>query len=59
VSLKAMEEKLPAGKFIRVHKSFIVAIDKVTIIKRDFVCIGDQEVPIGDSYKENLSRLTK
>jgi DNA-binding LytR/AlgR family response regulator len=59
MSLKAMEEKLPASKFIRVHKSFIVAMDKVTIIKRDFVCIGDQEIPISDFYKENLSRLTK
>jgi DNA-binding LytR/AlgR family response regulator len=59
MSLKAMEEKLPAGKFIRVHKSFIVALDKVTIIKRDFVCIGDQEIPVSDFYKENLSRLGK
>jgi DNA-binding LytR/AlgR family response regulator len=59
MSLKAMEEKLPAGKFIRVHKSFIVAVDKVTIIKRDFVCIGNQEVPVSEFYKENLSRLTK
>jgi len=59
ISLKAMEEKLSAGKFIRVHKSFIVAMDKVTIIKRDFVCIGSQEVPVSDFYKENLSRLTK
>lgn len=59
MSLKAMEEKLPAGKFIRVHKSFIVAMDRVTIIKRDFVCIGSQEVPVSDFYKENLSRLTK
>jgi DNA-binding LytR/AlgR family response regulator len=59
MSLKAMEEKLPAGKFVRVHKSFIVGIDKVTIIKRDFVCIGDKEIPVSDFYKENLSRLTK
>ncbi len=59
MSLKAMEEKLPAGKFIRVHKSFIVAMDKVTVIKRDFICIGNQEVPVSDFYKENLSRLTK
>jgi DNA-binding LytR/AlgR family response regulator len=59
MSLKAMEEKLPAGKFIRVHKSFIVAMDKVTVIKRDFVCIGNQEVPVSEFYKENLSRLTK
>jgi DNA-binding LytR/AlgR family response regulator len=59
MSLKAMEEKLPAAKFIRVHKSFIIGIDKVTIIKRDLVCIGDQEIPVSDFYKENLSRHYK
>lgn len=59
MSLKAMEEKLPAGKFIRIHKSFIVAIDKVTVIKRNFVCIGNHEVPTSEFYKENLSRLTQ
>jgi DNA-binding LytR/AlgR family response regulator len=58
MSLKAMEEKLPGNKFIRIHKSFIIAADKITVIKRDFACIGNQEVPISDFYKENLSRLT-
>jgi DNA-binding LytR/AlgR family response regulator len=58
MSLKAMEEKLPADKFIRVHKSFIIATDKVTVIKRDFACIDNHEIPVSDFYKENLSRLT-
>ena len=37
ISLKAMEEKLPADKFIRIHKSYIVAADKITVIKRDLI----------------------
>lgn len=57
MSLKAMEEKLPAGEFTRVHKSFIIAADKITVIKRDFACIGNQEIPVSDFYKDNLLRL--
>ena len=58
MSLKAMEEKLPNDKFIRIHKSYIIAVNKITIIKRDIVCIGKDEVPVSDFYKENLSRIT-
>lgn len=57
MSMKAMEEKLPAGKFIRVHKSFIIAADKVTIIKRDTVCIGSHSIPLSNFYKANISGL--
>ena len=53
-----MEEKLPAGKFIRVHKSYIVAADKITVIKRDLVYLGNNEIPVSDFYKENLSKIT-
>lgn len=58
MSLKAMEEKLPAEKFIRIHKSYIIAIDKIAIIKRDLVCIANQEIPVSDFYKEKLSKIT-
>ncbi len=44
MSLKGMEEKLPAGKFIRVHKSYIVATDKITVIKRDLLYVGNNEI---------------
>ena len=58
MSLKGMEEKLPTGKFIRVHKSYIVAADKITVIKRDLVYIANNEIPVSDFYKENLSKIT-
>jgi DNA-binding LytR/AlgR family response regulator len=57
MSLKAMEEKLPSEQFIRTHKSYIVAIPKVTSIKRDFVHIGEQEIPVSESYKESIARI--
>jgi DNA-binding LytR/AlgR family response regulator len=58
MTLKAMEEKLPADKFCRIHKSYIVNVDKISVIKRDLVIIGNHEIPVSDFYKENLSRIT-
>ncbi|AKD54844.1 hypothetical protein SD10_07915 [Spirosoma radiotolerans] len=52
-----MGEKLPASAFMRTHKSFPVAVRKITAIKRDLVCIGDKEIPVGNFYKENITRI--
>jgi DNA-binding LytR/AlgR family response regulator len=57
MSLKTMEEKLPVSKFARIHKSYIVSADKITIIKRDLINVGDLELPVSDFYKENLMRI--
>lgn len=57
MSMKAIEEKLPAAGFVRAHKSFLVAVRKITAIKRDMVCIGNVEIPIGETYKANISRI--
>jgi DNA-binding LytR/AlgR family response regulator len=57
MNLKAIEENLPSHAFKRVHKSFIVNIVKITSIKRNFVYIGEKEIPIGDVYKENVNEI--
>jgi len=57
MTMKAMEEKLPASAFIRTHKSYLVAVQKITTIKRDLVCIGDIEIPVSEFYKENVNKL--
>jgi DNA-binding LytR/AlgR family response regulator len=59
MSLKAMEEKLPDRDFVRTHKSFIIAISKITSVKRDFVCINEKEIPIGESFKDSLKKITR
>jgi DNA-binding LytR/AlgR family response regulator len=59
MSLKSIEAKLPAGAFIRTHKSFLVPISKITTIKRDFVCIGKTEIPVSETFKENVSKILK
>ena len=59
MSLKSIEAKLPAGAFIRTHKSFLVPIAKITTIKRDFVCIGDTEIPVSETFRENINKVLK
>ncbi|SEV87584.1 two component transcriptional regulator, LytTR family [Chitinophaga sp. YR573] len=57
MTIKAMEEKLPPPAFIRTHKSFLVAARKITAVKRDLIMIGDQEIPVSEFYKENVTRM--
>ena len=59
VSIKSIEEKLPSKLFARIHKSFIISVEKVKSIKRDFVCIGEKDIPIGEVYKENVDKILR
>lgn len=54
ISMKALEEKLPANQFIRVHRSFIVQKSKIKIIDRGRIVFGKEYIPISESYKQNL-----
>ena len=54
-SLKALEEKLPSKKFMRVHRSFIVSLDKINSITRNALQIGKINITVGDQYKEAFS----
>lgn len=53
-SLKSMEEKLPADRFMRVHRSYIVQKSKMKIIDRGRIVFDKKYVPISDSYKADL-----
>lgn len=54
MSLKSLEEQLPEQKFVRVHRSFIVHMDKINVIERNRIVFGKTYIPISDSYKEQL-----
>lgn len=51
MSLKVMEDLLPASQFMRVHRSYIVRKDKIRIIDRGRIVFGKAYIPISDSYK--------
>jgi DNA-binding LytR/AlgR family response regulator len=55
-TLKSIEEKLPSSKFIRVHRSYIVAINKIDYIQEGTISIGKTTIPVADTHKSNLSK---
>lgn len=57
MSMKGLEETLPSTKFIRIHRSFIIQKNKIDSISKNRVKIGDNELPIGDSYKQEFNKI--
>jgi DNA-binding LytR/AlgR family response regulator len=57
-TMKAISEKMPADKFVRIHRSFIVNIGKIKLIEDNSVVVkhegGSKVIPIGKSYKDKL-----
>ena len=51
-SLKNMAEKLPSESFVRVHKSYIVSLNKINSIIRNRIIIGEKWIPIGENFKQ-------
>ncbi len=55
-TLKSIEEKLPASKFIRVHRSYIIAISKIDFIQEGVISIGKNTIPVADTYRASLNK---
>jgi len=55
--LASLEQMLPPKEFLRIHKSFIVAINKIESFNADSVDIARHEIPIGRSYKVNVNKI--
>lgn len=54
MSMKSLEETLPANRFVRVHRSYIVHKNKISSIKKKRILIGEKQIPIGDTYRQNF-----
>ena len=60
ITTSEFEKCLPEKNFMRIHKSYIVALDKIEATDKDFVVIKNEKLPIGITYKRELSdRLKK
>lgn len=58
MSFKEMQAKLPENTFVRVHRSFVVNVNKISSIQKNRIIIKDERIPIGESYKSMVySRL--
>ena len=54
-----LEIKLPSRNFVRVHKSFIIAMDKIESVERDQILINGERIPVGITYRRELSERLK
>jgi len=57
LSFKKLESLLPPDKFVRIHKSYLIAIDKIESIERNRVKIAGERLPIGNSYRRAFNQL--
>ncbi|MGZ3751186.1 MAG: LytR/AlgR family response regulator transcription factor [Mucilaginibacter sp.] len=56
-NMKKMEDALPERHFIRVHKSYIVSINKIDSIERSRIFIGEKVIPVGDTYRDEFFKI--
>lgn len=57
MTMKAMEERLPSDRFLRVHRSFIVQTSMIKVIEHNRIVFGKTYIPISDTYKAALGQL--
>ncbi len=57
LSFKKLEQSLTYPQFVRIHKSYLVAIDKITSIERNRVTIGSEILPVGESYRRQFFQV--
>jgi DNA-binding LytR/AlgR family response regulator len=58
-TMKNMIEILPRQQFVRIHKSFIVNINRIDAVERNRVLFGEERIPVGDGYKDEFLKRIK
>lgn len=58
-TMKSVEQRLPSDRFMRVHRSFIVNLEKITTIERYRIIFGKERIPISKQYKEVFDEFVK
>jgi len=53
-TMKNIEDSLPPKKFLRIHRSFIISVDRIEFVEGNRVKIGEDFIPVGQSYRANL-----
>jgi two-component system, LytTR family, response regulator len=56
-TMKKIEESLPNPRFYRVHKSYIIAVDKIDYIERQRIFIGKNNIPLSDTFREGFMKV--
>ncbi|MEM8762369.1 MAG: LytTR family DNA-binding domain-containing protein [Bacteroidota bacterium] len=56
-TFKNLESELPDGQFVRIHRSYLVSIDRISAVRKSTVFLGDKEFVIGETYRKNVEKL--
>lgn len=57
MSLKLLEEELPADRFMRVHRSYIIHKNKISSVNKNRIVIGKKQIPIGETYRKQFKAI--
>ena len=57
ISMKALEEKLPTERFMRIHRSYIISLEQIHAVSKNSVEIGNESIPVSNQYKDDFNRL--
>ena len=58
-SISSIEERLPKSSFIRIHRSFIVSLNKVQSYSSELIAIGNEELPVSRMYRHEVEKVFK
>lgn len=57
ITMKLLEAKLPPAKFMRIHRSFIVNLERIEIIERSRIVFGKTYIPVSEQYREKFQEF--
>lgn len=57
LSMKKMLELLPSGQFYRIHKSYIISLDKIELLEGNMVQLNGKKLPVGNSYRQDFLKF--
>jgi two-component system, LytTR family, response regulator len=58
MAMKAIEDELPASRFVRIHKSYIVSKNHITAVRKNSVFLDETELPVSDNYRDAITAIT-
>jgi len=55
-TLKSIEDKLPPQRFVRVHRSFVISLEKIDKIEENIIYVKNKAIPVSDTYWKSLKK---
>ncbi|NJO03145.1 MAG: LytTR family transcriptional regulator, partial [Bacteroidia bacterium] len=56
-SISSIRDELPRHKFLRIHRSYVISLDHLKAFNYSYIFIGNQELPIGRTYREEVQKV--